>query len=104
MHSVLIPGVPMHVLDLGKVGIVPLWANHRYRCVWLTFQTSQRKSVVPVSAVETANMEGGRYLILALVGIAILSSAYANPRYAYNEALNIQIIIFLDNFQEYKRG
>merc|ERR1712045_755063 len=32
------------------------------------------------SAVETANMEGGRYLILALVGIALLSSAYANPR------------------------
>merc|ERR1712115_6363 len=32
------------------------------------------------SAVETANMDGGRYLILALVGIALLSSAYANPR------------------------
>merc|ERR1712141_499845 len=32
------------------------------------------------SAVETANMEGGRYLILAVVGIALLSSAYANPR------------------------
>merc|ERR1711970_703705 len=32
------------------------------------------------SAVETANMEGGRYLILALVGIALLSPAYANPR------------------------
>merc|ERR1719232_796073 len=25
-------------------------------------------------------MEGGRYLILALIGIALLSSAYANPR------------------------
>merc|ERR1712045_1052868 len=33
-----------------------------------------------VSAVETANMEGGRCLILALVGITLLSSAYANPR------------------------
>merc|ERR1712115_247448 len=32
------------------------------------------------SAVETANMEGGRCLILALVGITLLSSAYANPR------------------------
>ena len=94
----------MHMLDLVWVGIVPLWANHRYRCVWLTFQTSQRKSVVSVSAVETANMEGGRYLILALVGIALLSSAYANPRYAYNESLNAQIIIFLGNFQENKGG
>merc|ERR1711981_1021461 len=32
------------------------------------------------SAVETANMEGGRYLILAAVGMALLNTAYSNPR------------------------
>merc|ERR1711892_1507495 len=32
------------------------------------------------SAVETANMEGGRYLILAVLGLALLQAVNSNPR------------------------
>merc|ERR1712008_649381 len=32
------------------------------------------------SAVETANMEGGRYLILAVLGLALLHAVTSNPR------------------------
>merc|ERR1712123_217197 len=32
------------------------------------------------SAVETANMEGGRYLILAVLSLALLHAANSNPR------------------------
>merc|ERR1711892_571458 len=32
------------------------------------------------SAVETANMEGGRYLILAVLSLALLQAVNSNPR------------------------